>query len=109
VRFPHSVTVIRAPLVADGKGNQRRDWSAATSTTTPAWVQPVSSDEQNLNQERVVSRWRIFLPPTADVTATDRLTHGAVTYQVDGEVQTWDSGSGSAHHREAMLLRVVGG
>lgn len=108
MRFPHSVTVIRAPLVADGKGNQRRDWSAATSTTTAAWVQPVSSDEQNLNQERVVARWRIFLPPTADVVATDRIDHSGAVFQVDGEVQTWDAGSGAAHHREALLMRVVG-
>jgi hypothetical protein len=100
--------VIRAPLAADGKGNTIRDWANATQTVTPGWVQPVSSDEQNLNQERIVARWRVFLPPTADVVSTDRLGHSNAVFQVDGEVQTWDAGSGTAHHREAYLLRVDG-
>lgn len=112
MRFPTTVTVLRAPLTTDGKGNQISDWANATSTTTPAWLQPVESDaasfEKILNQDRIVSRWRLFLPATADVLATDRITYGADTMFVDGEVQTW-SNSVAAHHQEAYLRKVTGG
>ena len=107
MRFPHSVTVIRAPLVTDGKGNTIRDWANAQETVSAAWVQPVASTEQLLNQDRVVSRWRVFLPAVADVVASDRLRYAADTFQVDGEVQTWDNGA--PHHREAFLRKVTGG
>ena len=107
MRFPHSVSVIRAPLVSDGKGGQRRDWPAATSTPTSAWVQPVSSIEDTDGQDRIVARWRIFLPTGADVLSTDRVGFAGDTYFVDGEVQAWDSASGP-HHAEAFLRRVSG-
>lgn len=108
MRFPHIVAVKRAPLVADGKGNQIRDWTTATTSSSPyAYVQPVSSDENDLNQDRIVSRWRIFLPSAADVLATDRIVFDGETYQIDGEVQTWDTGR--PHHAEAYLKKVAGG
>ena len=108
MRFPHSVTVIRAALVSDGKGGQRRDWTSTTATSSSAWVQPVSSTEDTDGQERVVARWRIFLPAGADVLSTDRIGFSGDTYFVDGEVQPWDSGTGP-HHAEAFLRRVDGG
>ena len=106
--FPHTISVIRAPLVSDGKGNLIRSWTTAVAHDEVAWVQPVSSSEQTLNQDRVVSRWRVFLPVSADVTSTDRLQHSGDTYQVDGEVQMWDTATGP-HHAEAYLLKVKGG
>lgn len=106
MRLPHTITIKRAPLVSDGKGNMIRDWPNAASTTARAWVQPVSSDEQNLNQDRVVSRWKVFLEPSADMVATDRFVHAGTTFQVDGEVQLWDTGT--AHHYEAFAKKVSG-
>lgn len=108
MRLPHVVSVTRAPLVSDGKGGVFPDWpNAVTSSTPAAWVQPVSSDEQSLNEDRVVARWKIFLPPAVDLLPTDRLVWDGETYQVDGEVQLWDVGR--PHHHEAFLLRVIGG
>lgn len=108
MKFPHLVVTKRAPLVTDSKGNQLRDWvNAATSRNIPAWVQPLTSAEQTLNQDRVVSRWRIFLDPAADVQATDRVVWNGRTFQVDGEIQAWDNGYGT-HHLEGFLRSVTG-
>lgn len=107
MRFPHTVSVIRAPLVSDGKGGQRRDWPNATASSSSAWVQPVSSTEDTDGQDRIVARWRIFLPAGSDVLSTDRIGHAGDTYFVDGEVQAWDS-AGGPHHAEAFLRRVSG-
>lgn len=108
MRLPHRPAVKRAPLVADDRGNQVRDWpNAVTSSMPAAWIQPVSSDELNLNQDRTVSRWQIFLEPAADVLSTDRITWEGDTYQVDGDIQSWDTGQ--PHHQEGFLLLVTGG
>lgn len=107
MRFPHTITRLRAPLTTDGKGNQIRDWATATSASFAGWIQPVSSDELTLNQERIVSRWRLFAEPSADVISTDRISWGGKTFQVDGEIQAWDAGSG-VHHYEGFLRSVSG-
>ena len=108
MNFPHIVVILRAPLVSDGKGNQIRDWANPVGATAAAWVQPQGTTEQALNQDRVVSRWRIFIEPTADIVATDRVSWNGLTFQVDGEIQTWDDPRGNAHHREGLLRRVTG-
>jgi hypothetical protein len=108
MRFPHVIIRLRAPLITDSKGNQIRDWPNATAVTFAGWVQPVTSDEVTLNQERVVSRWRIFLEPSASILATDRVTWDGKTFQVDGEVQMWDDARGVDHHAEGLLRLVTG-
>jgi hypothetical protein len=107
VKLPHTVAAVRAPLITDGKGNQIRDWAHATSKSYAAWVQPDNSLEQTVNQERIVSRWRIFTEPAADILPTDRVTWQGKTFQVDGEIQGWDIGNG-VHHHEGYLRLVTG-
>lgn len=103
--FSDSVTRLRAPLVAGPFGNQTRDWANATSATYAAEVQPVSSTEDVVNQQRTVTRWRLFLLPDADLEATDRITHDGSTYEVEGQVERWKR-RGILHHLEAVLMRV---
>lgn len=105
-----TVTRRRAPLVAGPYGNSQRDWPNATSVTYPAEVQPVSSTEDVVNQQRTVTRWRMFLGPAADLEATDRIEWddgtGVGTYEVDGQVEGWKR-RGQPHHLEAVLMRVT--
>jgi predicted neuraminidase len=108
MHYPHVIGIVRAPLVTDGKGNTIRNWSAASTAMAAAWVQPVTTDEQTLNQDRVVSRWRVFVEPSADIVASDRVTWSGLTFQVDGEVQMWDDRNGAHHHQEGFLIRVSG-
>jgi hypothetical protein len=102
-----SETVIRrrAPLVDGPYGNQVRDWENAPPVTYPAEVQPVSSAEDVVDQQRTVTRWRLFLGPGADLEATDRIEWDGATYEVDGDVERWER-RGVLHHIEAVLMRV---
>ena len=109
VFLPHSVTTLRAPLTTDAKGNQIRDWPNATiGGPWAAFVQPAQSSEELINQDRVISRWKLFTAPAADILPTDRVIWSGLTFFVDGEVQAWDVGGGT-HHHEGFLRRVVGG
>lgn len=98
----------RAALVSSGYGNQAPDWPNATSVTYPAEVQPISSTEDVVDQDRTVTRWRLFLDSAADVVATDRIEWDGNTYQVDGDVERWKR-RGILHHLEAVLLKVTQG
>lgn len=103
-----SVTRLRAPLTSGGYGNQKRDWAAATSTSYPAAVQPVSSAEEVVDQVRTATRWRLFLPRSADLLASDRIEWDGGTYEVEGDVERWKR-FGRLHHLEAVLFRVTQG
>ena len=110
MRLPHTVTLLRAPVVSGSYGSQVRNWGAATSTpNVAAFVQPQSSSEQVANEQRVVTRWRIFLDPWADLKAADRVQFDSETFEVNGDVETHRGPAGQAHHLEALLLKVTGG
>lgn len=109
MKLPHYVDVVRAPLVSGSYGGTVRNWGAATTTSgVPAFVQPQTSSEQVADAQRVVTRWRIFLGPYADLEPTDRVVYGGDTFDVDGDVETHRGMSGGDHHLEALLMKVTG-
>lgn len=105
MRLSDQVTQVRAPLVPDRYGNLRRDWAAATRTVRPADVQPLSTDEVTVDQQRTITRWRMVLHPDRDVEPTDRIEWDGGTYEVDGDVRRWKR-RGAVHHLQAVLMRI---
>lgn len=93
----------------DGYGNSKADWNSASSITYPAAVQPMtlrSSNENVVDQSRTVTRWQMFLPPSADVIATDRIEWNGQIFEVDGDIEVWKR-RGRPHHIEAVLVKVT--
>ena len=103
-----SIVRRRAPLVTGAYGKQVRDWAQATSVTYQAEVQPVSSTEDVVNAAETETRWRIWLHPSADLAASDRVVWDGATYEVDGDVERWKE-RGRLHHLRAVLVRVAQG
>ena len=111
MRFRDTGTRLRGVTVPGDYGNPATfDWTEGTLNKLDlrCEMQPESSDENIIQQDRTVSRWRLFLPAGADMTAKDRWRFLGVDYEVDGEVQSWRV-HGSVHHIEARLVRVSGG
>lgn len=103
------VTIVRAGAATeDAYGNSQPGWATATRTDVWGTVQPLSSSEDVVNLDRTVTRWRLFLPPGADITARDRVEWQAGTFEVDGDVERW-SARGAEHHVEAVLQRITEG
>ncbi len=105
-KFRDTVTLLRAPVVTNPYGNSGRDWSLATATTVPANVQGpsgqgLSGSEDVTDENRVTTRWRLYLPGGADLEATDRVRFGGDVYEVDGQVL-----ARRERHVRALLLRV---
>lgn len=109
MRFRDAVTVVRAGVTPspDG-GDDIPNWGTATTVDYPGELQPLSSTEDVVAQQRTDSTHRAFLPAEADVKATDRLRHLGVDYEVDGAPEVW-RGRGRKHHIEVLCLRVTGG
>jgi hypothetical protein len=105
-----TIVVLRAPLVDDPDyGNQVPDWPNATETTvTGCRVQPERGSDYTIDREAVLTRWRLFAPPTIDLLATDRVRHDGVDYDVEGSVERWPSPTNALAHVEARLRRVDG-
>lgn len=105
---PHTVTVLRAaPGAVDDYGNPVTHWESASQTNVSGCsMQPVEGDEFTTGRDTVVSRWRLYAPVRAHLTATDRVRYAGDVYEVDGEVQRWDFPD--APHLTALLRRSRG-
>lgn len=85
----HVITVRRATTTEDEYGNPAPTGELVT-TVEGCSVQALSGTEVTVGRDTIVSRWQVFAPPSADVTATDRVEWAGDTYEVDGEVQRMD-------------------
>ena len=112
MRFRDTVTRLRAPMVAGVDGVSVQNWKAAEGTWSivdySGEFQPLSSTEDVVAQQRTESTHRAFLPPGADVLATDRLRFAGLDYQVDGEPERHRI-RGAEHHLEVLCFRIKGG
>lgn len=111
--FTETVTVVRAPLVADRYGNQVRDWVNATRAAVPGVnMQPASapsdSDEDTEDRQLTVTGWRLYTPRGVDLDLleTDRVEWSGLRLEVAGKVGRWLT-DGRVHHVEAQLKEVA--
>lgn len=109
MRFRDTVSVVRAGSIASPDGGDAiPDWTTATVTDYPGELQPLSSTEDVVLQERTDSTHRVFLPAEADVKAIDRLRHLGLDYEVDGAPEVWRK-RGRPSHIEVLVFRITGG
>lgn len=77
------------------------------TVVTGCSVQPLSTEEELSDVDRVVTRWRLFAPPDTVLTATDAVLVAGVLYEVDGDPQVW-TWAGTPHHLVCLLRRATG-
>ncbi|TDD97641.1 phage head completion protein [Actinomadura rubrisoli] len=101
---PHTVTV-RRPAGRDGWGNTV---AGAAETPVPGcFWQPVSTDEQLNAADTVTVVARVFMPPAADVKATDRIRFEGRDYAIEGRPELHHTPAGP-HHYEVNLKEIEG-
>lgn len=104
-----TVTVVRAPgTITDRYNNVVPDWdNAAEFAGLPANVQPMTSQELIQDRETLATYRHLWADwPRQDLVYTDRVIVRGLTYEVDGDVEEWRTGSG-LHHYHAVLRRVT--
>jgi hypothetical protein len=107
VRLSDTVTRQRGTVSSGSHGEPVIDWTTPATAVYPAEVQPVSTAEALAAQQRTETRWKAFLPYSADVEPTDRIVWDSVVYEVDGEPERWKRRA-VGHHLELFLIRFEG-
>lgn len=102
-----TVTRVRAVVAEDAYGNAvPASWADASRVEISGCrMQPLASSEYTVDQERTISRWRIFAPDWADIRSSDRIEWGGMVLEVEGDAQLWSSPTGALAHLEATLRR----
>lgn len=102
-----TVTVLTAGSTTDRYGNTVPDWTAATTSTTKAWLSQRSRSEDEINRDAQVATWVAFLPADTTISGHSRLRWSGITFEIVGPPLPAYTPRG-LHHYEADL-RVVEG
>lgn len=83
----HTIVVVRAPLVDDGRGNKSRDWAAAEEHESEGWSIDVgATGEDTVNRDGASIAYTVRGPLDADIAATDRVRLLGGLYDVEGAI-----------------------
>lgn len=105
-----TITVLRAPIIADDHGNDKRDWAHASSTIIDGCdAQPQGSQETLVNEDQTLIAYLVLAPPGSDVRSTDRVELNGRTFEVYGVPGVWTSRSGRLDYVEIRLTDWRGG
>lgn len=102
-----TVTRLRGTSAPNAYGDATTSWtSPARLTIEGCAFQPEDGQEILADRTAVISRWRWFGPPEADVRSSDRLEVDGIAYDIDGSVQKWDDPD--LGHQVALCRRADG-
>lgn len=105
----HSIDVLRAPLIDDGRGNRSPDWSNQTETASPGWaIDTAATAEDETHRTGDSISYTLRGPFAADVIATDRVRLFGETFQITGGVLRQPGPSALTSHTIIQLTRWEG-
>lgn len=107
MKLPHTVTLLRATVLADRKNVTQEDWTTPVERERPAFVQPRASTETHDPQREQVRSSHVMFCLEPDILPTDRVTWQGATYLIVGQPARHETPAGY-HHTEADLLIVAG-
>ena len=106
-QLTETFTVIRPGEKTDALNNKVADWENPTRVSYPAKLQRLDVAELIAGEQTPVSHWLVFLPPEADVRATDRGEADGKTFELVGPPEVLRTPQG-IDHLEARLTLVEG-
>jgi len=105
---PRTTVTLLQPQISESwdSGVPAPDWDQppVEHPDTPAAIEPLSSAEQVLTADTVISRWRLFLEPGTGITAQWRVRWLGIDHEVDGEIEVWQ---GRRPRVECTLKRIT--
>lgn len=106
--LPHTVTRIRPATSTDTYGNTNYNYASPTSSASiTAWLQQDDRAEPLVDGRAPLEQRWLMVTNSQDVLGRDRITFGALTFEVEGPPEPAYTPRGF-HHLEATL-RVVAG
>lgn len=100
----HTIDVLRAPLVDDGRGNEDRDWSKAVEHESKGWSIDVGNTaEDTTNRDGDSIEYTLRGPIDADLLASDRVRLMGGLFLVSGAVGRQPGASALTSHSVVKL------
>jgi hypothetical protein len=91
----------------DEYGNQKHTDLGAPIQIV-GYLEQVSTMENTLDRDTIVTDWQAYFPADTNVTAFDRIVFGGQTFEVDGAPwQVYNPRVGSVSHIQAKLKVVL--
>lgn len=97
----HDVVVVVEPAMVEDRGAMVPDWTkppASRIRVCGCSVQPGVSSEDADGRQQVETRWLVWAPPGAPITAHSAVEWRGVLHQVDGDPKRWTDPSGILSH-----------
>lgn len=105
----HTITVQRAPIVDDGRGNETADWSVATETASSGWAIDAGDTAEDLaNRDGTSASYTLRGPWSSDVRGSDRVALFGEVFEVVGEVVRQPGPTEATSHLIVRLTRWEG-
>lgn len=105
----HSITVVRAPLIGDGRGNVEPDWDNPEVFELPGWaVDADGVEEDREHRDGDAVRYVLRGPATADIRPTDRVRLFGEEFRITGGVLRQYGPSSLTAHTIIRLTRWEG-
>lgn len=105
----HTVGVVRAPIVDDGRGNAKSDWKNAIVTPSAGWAIDAGNTAENFEgREADTAEWTIRGPYAADVKPTDRIDLLGVRCKIIGAVMRQPGPTALTSHTILRLQQAAG-
>lgn len=105
--IPLHDTVLLVKRVQTGTNQYGQPVYSVVETPCPAEVRPLGGDEAIAAAQQVITRFRVFLPPTTVLAATDAIKWRGIRYELAGDVEP-HTFRGQVHHFEVLVERVTG-
>ncbi|MGW1059352.1 phage head completion protein [Micromonospora rubida] len=109
--LPHQIAIITPVRVDDGYGNEVLSYDTAEGATTRevrAYVRPAPASEDVVDRNAVTAAWQVHTNDLT-VTALERVVYDGLTYDIDGQPNTWRVIPGGRPGHSKFLLRRVDG
>lgn len=100
----HTIEILRAPLIADDRGNEDRDWENQTITESHGWaVDAGATTEDIANRDGSSIEYTLRGPYAADVLSSDRVRLAGDVFLINGAVMRQPGPSALTSH---TILRL---
>lgn len=105
----HTLTIRRAPLVDDGRGNEVHDWEDSSDTESPGWAVDAGDTTEDLdNRDGSSVSYTCRGPIDADIVGSDRVVLFGDVFEVTGNILKQPGPTARTSHAIVRLTRWEG-
>lgn len=105
----HTIQIVRAPVIDDGRGNETEDWPNAVDTPSKGWAIDAGDTTENQDgRDSTTAEWTLRGPYAAEVRSSDHVKVLGVECEIVGAVLRQPGPTPRTSHTILRLRSVTG-